>query len=136
VVVLLGASGVLAVAVSIVTLFIQQGNIQEELRNAQQDLQLTRQELNLTQQGQFSERYAHAIEQLGSERAPSRLTGIYELEQVALASPDHYQLGMEILADYLRIFSAVGADVGTPVPPQRHPGDRDRSNPESPRAAS
>jgi hypothetical protein len=87
------------------------------LENAQQELDLTRQELTLTQQGQFSERYAHAIQQLGSENRPSRLTGIYELEQVALDSPDHYQLGMEILADYLRIFTPVASGAGTPGPP-------------------
>jgi hypothetical protein len=80
--------------VSIVTLGFNQ------LRTGQ-DLETTRQNLQLTQQGQFSERYAHTIEELGSERVPIRLTGIYELEQVALASPEHYQLGMEILVDRL-----------------------------------
>jgi uncharacterized protein YjbI with pentapeptide repeats len=96
---LLGGGGVLglvAVIVSIITLFLNQ-------RTTQEQLSVTR--------------YAHAIEQLGSENAPSRLTGIYELEQVARASPEqHYQLGMEILADYLRIFSPVAGDAGTPVP--------------------
>ncbi len=98
--------------VSIATLAFNQLRTSQELGNAQQQIQLT-------QQGQFSERYAHAIEELGSERLPIRLTGIYELEQVALGSPEHYPLGMEILADYLRSVSLVprGAGAGTPEPP-------------------
>jgi hypothetical protein len=105
--------------VSVATLGVNQWRTSQELGNAQQQIQLTQQELQLTQQGQFNERYAHAIEELGSERLPIRLTGIYELEQVARASPEHYQLGMEILADYLRIFAPVASDAGTPGPP--HP---------------
>src|SRR4051794_11491627 len=84
---LLGGGGVLglvAVIVSIVTLAINHITTEEQLSET---------------------RYAHAIEQLGSTNPPSRLTGIYELEQVAHTSPEHYQLAMEILADYLRIFS-------------------------------
>jgi hypothetical protein len=103
--------------VSVVTLGFNQWRTGQQLETTNRGLENAQQELQLTQQGQFSERYAHAIEELGSERVPIRLTGIYELEQVALASPEHYQLGMEILADYLRIFSSVGGDAGTPTPP-------------------
>ena len=108
---LLGGGG-LVVLVSIATLALNQLRTQEELKNAQQELQLT-------QQGQFSTRYAHAVDELGSERLPIKLTGIYELEQVALASPDHYQLGMEILANYLRTVSprVPGVGAGQPEPP-------------------
>jgi hypothetical protein len=82
--------------VSIVGLALSQWSTREELGNA-------RQENQLTQQKQLAERYEHAILELGSERAPIRLAGVYELERVARASPEHYQLAMEILADYLRI---------------------------------
>src|SRR5215213_1626180 len=115
---LLGGGG-LVVLVSIATLAVNQWRTGQELELTNQELENAQQELELAQQGQFSERYAHAIEQLGSERLPSRLTGIYELEQVALASPEHYQLGMEILAYYLRTVSHVprGVGAGTPEPP-------------------
>jgi hypothetical protein len=113
----------IGVVASIVGLALTQSNTIQELETTRQELETTRQELQLIQLGQFSERYVHAIEQLGSERLPSRLTGIYELEQVALASPDHYQLGMEILADYLRIVSpaSVAPGPGTPEPPNAAP---------------
>jgi hypothetical protein len=39
-------------------------------------LVFSRQELQLTQQGQFSERYEHAIEQLDSESPTIRLSGV------------------------------------------------------------
>ncbi len=100
-----GLLGILAVAVSIITLFFNHRATQEQLKAAQEQLTVSR--------------YAHAIQELGSDRLPSRVAGIYELEQVALASPEHYQLGMEILADYLRTVSLVPSGVGaaTPVPP-------------------
>jgi Pentapeptide repeats (8 copies) len=112
-----------AVLIGLVGLFISVVTLFDNQVRTRQELETTRQELNLTQLGQFNERYAHAIEQLGSERLPSRLTGIYELEQVALASPEHYQLGMEILADYLRIVSpaSVAPGPGTPEPPNAAP---------------
>ena len=42
----------------------------------------------LSRQGQVTERYANAIEQLGEDKLDVRLGGIYSLERVARDSPE------------------------------------------------
>ena len=53
-------------------------------------VQLTRRTFELTEQGQVTDRYTKAIEQLGSDKLDVRIGGIYALERVAGDSPrDH-----------------------------------------------
>ena len=59
-------------------------------RNAGQADQWQRRTHELTEQGQVTDRYTKAIEQLGSDKLDVRIGGIYALERVARDSPrDH-----------------------------------------------
>jgi uncharacterized protein YjbI with pentapeptide repeats len=55
----------------------------------------------LTLQGQASERFTRAIDQLGSDRPHAQLGGIYGLEQIAQQAPDNRLAVAEVLAAYL-----------------------------------
>ena len=62
----------------------------------------TWQRLELTQEGQVTDRFTKAIEQLGSEHLEIRLGGIYALERIARDSfRDHWSV-MEVLTAYVR----------------------------------
>jgi phage shock protein PspC (stress-responsive transcriptional regulator) len=78
-----------------------------------QQLTADRQQANatqeLTRQGQASERFTRAIDQLGSDRLEVRLGGIYGLEQIAQQAPDH-RLGVtQVLVAYLHRSSPAAA---------------------------
>ena len=69
------------------------------VRNTRKTIELTR---NLTEQGQVTDRYTKAIEQLGSKEMDVRVGSIYALERVARDSaPDHPTV-MEVLAAFIR----------------------------------
>jgi uncharacterized protein YjbI with pentapeptide repeats len=55
----------------------------------------------LTLQGQASERFTRAIDQLGSDRLEVQLGGIYGLEQIAKQAPDNRLPVTEVLVAYL-----------------------------------
>lgn len=58
--------------------------------------------LRISEQGQITERFSQAIEQLGSGKLAVRLGGIYALERIANdSSKDHWQI-MEVLTAYVR----------------------------------
>jgi hypothetical protein len=56
----------------------------------------------LTLQGQASERFTRAIDQLGSDRVEVRLGGIYGLEQIAQQAPANRLAVTEVLVAYLK----------------------------------
>jgi Pentapeptide repeats (8 copies) len=66
-------------------------------------LVFTSQNYLLSRQGQVTDRYSRAIEQLGSDKLDVRIGGIYALERVARDSPkrDHPPV-MEVLAAFIR----------------------------------
>ena len=66
---------------------------------------LSRRTLNLTEQGQVTDRYTKAIEQLGSDKLDVRIGGIYALERVARDSPRDHPTVMEVLAAFIRVHS-------------------------------
>jgi uncharacterized protein YjbI with pentapeptide repeats len=68
---------------------------QAQLQNAQEELQLTR-------QGQITERFTRAIDQLGNESLEIRLGGIYALERIARESEEDHWPIMEVLTAYVR----------------------------------
>src|SRR5829696_7956621 len=83
------------------------------LQNARTSLQLTQESseenLRLTREGQITERFTQAIEQLGAtddegnKRLEIRLGGIYALERIANDSPERdYSTIIEGLTTYLR----------------------------------
>jgi hypothetical protein len=56
----------------------------------------------LSRQGQITDRYTRAIEQLGSEKMDVRIGGIYALERVARDSSPDRPTVMEVLAAFVR----------------------------------
>src|SRR5215204_6535184 len=78
-------------------------------RNLSQTRQSTERTLWLTEQGQITERFTRAIEQLGETNSNGepklelRLGGIYALERIAKDSPEKdYSTVMEVLTAYAR----------------------------------
>jgi hypothetical protein len=68
-----------------------------------QNLQIERLKEAASEKGQITERFSHAVDQLGSRDHNVRVGGIYALEQIADASPQDYQWTVtEILAAFVR----------------------------------
>jgi hypothetical protein len=59
---------------------------------------LSRRTFELTEQGQVTDRYTKAIEQLGSNTIDVTIGGIYALERIARDSPRDHPTVMEVLA--------------------------------------
>jgi len=68
---------------------------------AQQALSLKKQ-IEVNEQGQITERFTKAIEQLGDGKLTIRLGGIYALERISKESEKDYWPIMDILADFVR----------------------------------
>ncbi len=67
-----------------------------------QGLWYTAQTLDVTRQGQITDRYTKAVEQLGSDKLDIRLGGIYALERVATDSTRDHQAIYEVLCAFAR----------------------------------
>jgi hypothetical protein len=65
-------------------------------------VQLTGRTVELTEQGQVTDRYTKAIEQLGSDKLDVRIGGIYALERIGRDSPRDHPTVMEVLAAFIR----------------------------------
>ena len=63
---------------------------------------LSRRTLDLTEQGQVTDRYTKAIEQLGSDKLDVRIGGIYALERVARDSARDHSVVMEVFTAFIR----------------------------------
>jgi uncharacterized protein YjbI with pentapeptide repeats len=63
---------------------------------------LARRTFELSEQGQVTDRYTKAIEQLGSDKVDVRIGGIYALERIALDSRRDYPTVMKVLAAFIR----------------------------------
>ena len=71
-------------------------------RNSERADQWQRRTYELTEQGQVTDRYTKAIEQLGSSTVDVTIGGIYALERIARDSPRDHPTVMEVLAAYIR----------------------------------
>ena len=71
-------------------------------RNSEQADQWQRRTYELTEQGQVTDRYTKAIEQLGSDKLDVRIGGIYALERVARDSARDHPTVMEVLTAFIR----------------------------------
>jgi Pentapeptide repeats (8 copies) len=58
--------------------------------------------LDTTQQGQITDRYTKAIDQLGSKKSDIRLGGIYALQRIAADSPRDQPVIMRVLMAYVQ----------------------------------
>jgi Pentapeptide repeats (8 copies) len=64
-------------------------------------LRYTARTLDTTQQGQITDRYTKAIDQLGAKKADVRLGGIYALQRIAADSPRDQPTIMRVLTAYV-----------------------------------
>jgi uncharacterized protein YjbI with pentapeptide repeats len=71
----------------------------EQLRQA---LDTSQEELRLTREGQVTERFTRAIDQLGNDKLSVTLGGIYALERIARDSPPDRAAIADILSAYIR----------------------------------
>jgi len=94
-------------------------------RNSEQADQWQRRTHELTEQGQVTDRYTRAIEQLGSDKLDVRIGGIYALERIARDSARDHPTVMEVLTAFIREHS----------PEQRDPDSRTRWDPSEPDSA-
>ena len=77
----------------------------------------SRRTAELTEQGQVTERYTKAIEQLGSDKLDIRIGGIYALERVAADSARDHPTVMEVLSTFIREHAPAPAiPTGEPPP--------------------
>ena len=63
---------------------------------------LSRRTFELTEQGQVTDRYTKAIEQLGSDKLDVRIGGIYALERIARDSERDHPTVIEVLTAFVR----------------------------------
>jgi hypothetical protein len=73
----------------------------------------TYRQLRVTREGQLTDRYTKAVDQLGSQHLDVRLGGIYALERIARDSPYDRATIEEVLTAYVRDHA--------PWPPPRRP---------------
>jgi uncharacterized protein YjbI with pentapeptide repeats len=69
---------------------------------AWQQLGQTSDNLRVSQEGQITDRFSRAVDQLGSDDLTARLGGIYALERIARDSPRDYGPVMEVLTAFVR----------------------------------
>lgn len=93
------------------------GQLLTNRRQLQHSIESSQQQQELDRQGQVTERFTRAIDQLGHENPDVRLGGIYALERIAKDSPQDRASIAEILAAFVRNHA--------PWPPNRpgQPGD-------------
>lgn len=72
------------------------------IKALERQVQLGQEQLQVAQEGQITERFTLAIEQLGSDRMEVRLGGIYALERIANDSDRDYGAIIETLTAYVR----------------------------------
>jgi len=82
---------------------------------------LSRRTFELTEQGQVTDRYTKAIEQLGSDKLDVRIGGIYALERIARDSPRDHPTIMAVLSAFLREHSR---EEWPPAEPGAEPPER------------
>jgi hypothetical protein len=83
---------------------------------AWQQLGQTSDNLRVSQEGQITDRFSRAVDQLGSDDLTARLGGIYALERIARDSPRDYGPVMEVLTAFARQESPLPANgVATPA---------------------
>jgi Pentapeptide repeats (8 copies) len=108
---IVGATAV--ITVGILNYFTQRRQLREqrellEGQRSEQEKQFERQlneaheQLSILREGQITERYTKAVDQLGSEKPDVRLGAIYALERVAKSSEREGRTIMEVLTAYVQ----------------------------------
>jgi hypothetical protein len=81
---------------------IGRDQLNDARRQAQAAAEQARDQVAVTEQGQITERFTRAIDQLGHAELDVRLGGIYALERIANDSPDDRATITEVLAAFVR----------------------------------
>ena len=116
-----GTAGLLLVAGAVATwrqVGINRAQLEVVRQQALESDRQARDQLALSRQGQITERFSRAVEQLGNKDDEVRLGGIYTLERVAKDSPEDRNIVQAVIAAYVR--SHARWLVGSPEGPQ-HP---------------
>jgi len=93
--------GVLAI-IGITLAFRRIRALERQVQVGQDQLQVGQEQLQVAKEGQITERFTRAIEQLGSQERAIRLGGIYALERIANDSDKDYWPIRETLTAYVR----------------------------------
>ncbi len=79
------------------------------------NFKIAQENLRNSQEGQITERYTRAVNQLGSKELEIKLGGIYALERIANESEKDYWPIIEILTAYVRKNSSVDSQLKEPI---------------------
>ena len=79
---------------------------------AEQTAKAAQRTVEVAQEGQITERFTRAIEQLGNDNIAMRLGGIYALERIAFDSDKDRSQVMEVLTAYVREHSRIDRQSG------------------------
>ncbi len=83
---------------------------------AWQQLGNTNENLEVSQEGQITDRFSRAVEQLGSDDPTVRIGAIYALERIAVDSERDQRPVMEVMASFVRADSGLASPVaGSPA---------------------
>ncbi|TXK43877.1 pentapeptide repeat-containing protein [Nonomuraea sp. C10] len=88
----------------------------------------TAQTLSTTQEGQITDRYTKAVEQLGSTKSDVRLGGIYALQRLAADSPRDRDTIRNVLSAFVRNHDMCTLQPGEKTPPKRCSDDKGEGN--------
>lgn len=90
-----------------------------EVRFTGEQLAVSREELRVTEETQLGERFAAAVEQLGSDDPTVQTAGIYTMQTIARSDPARFRLVLEqTLAAFLRTRAACDPARGAPCLPR------------------
>ncbi|KKG52361.1 pentapeptide repeat-containing protein [Methanosarcina mazei] len=81
---------------------LSQKNIKVALDTLDSNIKNAQENLKVAQNGQITERFTRAVDQLGNKEMEIRLGGIYALERISKESEEDYWPIMEILTAYVR----------------------------------
>jgi hypothetical protein len=81
--------------------------------------------LQVNREGQITERFTRAIDQLGDESLETRLGGIYALEQIAKETQEYYWPIMQILSSYVKHRAPLNPEVQLGDPAETKLGHTD-----------
>jgi hypothetical protein len=84
-------------------------------RQHHQEIETVLTDLDATER-RITELYTNAVEQLGNDKAPVRLGGLYALERLAQDNPPHRQTIVNVICAYLRMPFSLTAPASTRVP--------------------
>jgi hypothetical protein len=100
---------------------VNREGMQDNLRATAAQLKAAQDQLVIAQEGQITERFTRAVDQLGSDQLVVRLGGIYALERIAMNSPSDAATIAEVLSSYIRQHAPWPAEVN-------HGGSHEDSN--------